>query len=127
MATKNISRKVFNTMEHHLYILTDINRTSLHVGTTHNLDDAVKTYRDMYALFFDANSRISRLVYRETFATEEETIKRFEEVSQYTRMQKERLIRRTNPDWVDISIVRPMRQKSKMLLFSQSKRQVQIA
>lgn len=116
-------------MQHHIYILTDINRKSLHVGTTSDLNEAVKTYREMYTLFFDAGSQISRLVYKETYASEEAALMRFEELKNYTRMQKERLIRRHNPDWVDMSLIRrePLVNPKRMLLFSQSKTQKQIA
>jgi len=96
-------------MQHHIYILTDANRKCLHVGTTSDLNEAMNTYREMYALFFDGGSPISRLVYKETYHDEEAALMRFEELKNYTRMQKERLIRRHNPDWVDMSLSRPIR------------------
>ncbi len=116
-------------MRHHIYILTDVNRKSLHVGTASDLNEAVKTYKEMYALFFDAGSQISRLVYKETYADEEAALIRFEEIKNYTRMQKERLIRRHNPDWVDMSLTRRQMpaKPSRMVLFPQSKPQKQIA
>lgn len=116
-------------MQHHIYILTDINRKSLHVGTAADLNEAIKTYREMYTLFFDAGAQISRLVYKETHASEEAALQRFDELRNYTRMQKERLIRRHNPDWVDMSLVRRQTpaKPNRMVLFAQSKTQKQIA
>lgn len=95
-------------MSNYIYILTDANRKCLHVGTTQDLQNAIKTYKELYGLFFDSNAPVSRLVYKEEFLSEESSLKRFEELKGFTRMQKERLIRRHNPNWVDLSVVRPI-------------------
>lgn len=95
-------------MGKYIYILTDRNRACLHVGMTDNLNNAINTYREMPGLFFDACSKVSRLVYHESGLSEEAAIRRFKELSNYTRMQKERLIRRYNPDWVDLGLIKPL-------------------
>ncbi|SEL04297.1 GIY-YIG nuclease family protein [Parapedobacter koreensis] len=95
-------------MNNYIYILTDCNRTCLHVGMTHDLNKAIKTYKETPGLFFDACSKVSRLVYHEALASEEAALCRFNEISTYTRMQKERLIRKYNPNWVDLGLVRPL-------------------
>lgn len=91
-------------MNNYIYILTDSNRSCLHVGMTDDLQRAAKTYRELKGLFFDAHPRVSRLVYHETLPGSSEALRRFNELSRYTRMQKERLIRRRNPNWLDLSI-----------------------
>lgn len=91
-------------MNTYIYILTDSNRNCLHVGMTDDLQQAAKTYRTLNGLFFDAASRASRLVYHEAFSDEAEALRRFKELSRYTRMQKERLIRRRNPNWLTLEI-----------------------
>ncbi len=95
-------------MGKYLYILTDSNRTCLHIGLTDNLRNATNTYRQLPGLFFDACSKVSRLVYHEACSSEEVAMQRFNEVSRYTRMQKERLIRRYNPNWVDLGLIKPL-------------------
>ena len=90
-------------MNTYIYILTDSNRNCLHVGMTDDLQQAAKTYRTLNGLFFDAASRASRLVYHEAFSDEAEALRRFKELSRYTRMQKERLIRRRNPNWLNLT------------------------
>ncbi|MEC3881701.1 GIY-YIG nuclease family protein [Parapedobacter sp. 10938] len=91
-------------MNNYIYILTDSNRNCLHVGMTDDLQKAAKTYRELNGLFFEAISNVSRLVYHEAFTNEEEALLRFKELSRYTRMQKERLIRRRNPNWLALGI-----------------------
>ena len=53
-------------MNNYIYIFTDSNRSCLHVGMTDDLQQAVKTYQELRGLFFDAPSKVSRLVYHET-------------------------------------------------------------
>lgn len=95
-------------MSKYIYILTDSNRACLHVGMTDNLDKAINTYREMPGLFFDACSKVSRLVYHEAYPSEEAAMRRFNELRTYTRMQKERLIRKRNPNWVDLGLIKPL-------------------
>ncbi|MFB2118474.1 GIY-YIG nuclease family protein [Parapedobacter sp. 2B3] len=94
-------------MNSYIYILTDSNRNCLHVGLTDDLEKAAKTYRELTGLFFDSPSSVSRLVYHEVLLNGEQALRRFKELSQYTRMQKERLIRRHNPNWLDLGIASP--------------------
>src|SRR5690606_6044204 len=91
-----------------IYVLTDCNRNCLHVGMTDDLSKAVNTYKELSGFFFDACSKVSRLVYHEALPTEEAALRRFRELSSYTRMQKERLIRKYNPNWVDLGPAKPL-------------------
>jgi putative endonuclease len=58
----------------------------------------------MPSLFFDTGRQLTRLVYFEEFKTEEQALSRFKLISRFTRMQKERLVRSCNPDWIDLTI-----------------------
>lgn len=91
-------------MKYVVYILTDCNRKSLHVGLTDNLSETVLFYKENKHLFFDAADKVSRLVYSEEFFGEESAIARFHTIAAFTRSQKERLIRASNKDWVDLSL-----------------------
>jgi putative endonuclease len=69
--------------------------------------DLIKTldfYKKMPSLFFDSAQQLTRLVYFEEFRTESQALSRFKTVSRFTRMQKERLVRSCNPDWIDLTI-----------------------
>jgi putative endonuclease len=91
-------------MKKFVYILTDRNRTSLHVGMSADLMKTLDFYKQMPSLFFDSGQQLTRLVYFEEFKFESQALNRFKVVSRFTRMQKERLVRSCNPDWVDLTI-----------------------
>lgn len=91
-------------MKKFVYIVTDRNRTSMHVGMSSDLIKTLDFYKQMPNLFFDNGKQLTRLVYFEEFKTEEQALSRFKSVSRFTRVQKERLVRSCNPDWIDLTI-----------------------
>ncbi|WP_129715689.1 GIY-YIG nuclease family protein [Pedobacter sp. SYP-B3415] len=91
-------------MNNFVYIVTDRNRNSLHVGMSADLIKTLEFYKKMPNLFFDSNQQLSRLVYFEEFKTEEQALSRFKLISRFTRSQKEKMIRSCNPDWIDLTI-----------------------
>lgn len=91
-------------MKTFIYILTDCNRSCLHVGYTDDILKAVRFYKEQKTLFFGSEAIASRLIYFEEFPSEELGVTRFNQLSIYTRPQKERLIRSTNPNWVDLAV-----------------------
>ena len=91
-------------MKRFIYLITDRNRNTLHVGLCSDLLKTLKFYSDMPTLFFDSAQQLNRLVYFEEINTEEQAMERFKMVSTYTRPQKEKMIRSVNPDWVDLTI-----------------------
>jgi len=91
-------------MKQFVYILTDSNRENLHVGLTHDLKYTMNYYKDMYSLFFDSHKKASRLVYFEEVFSMDKALERFKVISEYTRSQKERIIRSNNSNWIDLSL-----------------------
>ncbi|RZL31085.1 MAG: GIY-YIG nuclease family protein [Pedobacter sp.] len=91
-------------MKKFVYIVTDRNRTSMHVGMSSDLIKTLDFYKQMPNLFFDNGKQLTRLVYFEEFKTEAQALSRFKLVSRFTRMQKERLVRACNPDWIDLTL-----------------------
>jgi putative endonuclease len=91
-------------MKKFVYILTDRNRTSMHVGMSSDLMKTLEFYKQMPNLFFDNCQQLTRLVYFEEFKTEAQALARFKLISRFTRAQKERLVRSCNPDWIDLTI-----------------------
>ncbi|PST82983.1 nuclease [Pedobacter yulinensis] len=91
-------------MKNFVYIVTDRNRNSLHVGMSADLIKTLEFYKQMPNLFFDSSQQLSRLVYFEEFRTEEQALSRFKLISRFTRSQKEKMIRSCNPDWIDLTI-----------------------
>ena len=91
-------------MKKFVYIVTDRNRTSMHVGMSSDLTKTLDFYKQMPNLFFDNGQQLTRLVYFEEFKSEAQALARFKVVSHFTRMQKERLVRSCNPDWIDLTV-----------------------
>ena len=96
---------IFNPfiMKKFVYIVTDRNRTSMHVGMSSDLIKTLDFYKQMPNLFFDNGKQLTRLVYFEEFKTESQALARFKIISRFTRAQKERLVRSCNPDWIDLT------------------------
>lgn len=91
-------------MKKYVYLVTDRNRSCLHVGMSTDLLKTMAFYRQMPNLFFDAGQQLTRLVYFEELNTESLAVQRFNMISKFTRMQKDRLVRSVNADWIDLSI-----------------------
>lgn len=87
-----------------MYIITDRNRNSLHVGMCSDLVKTLQFYKQMPNLFFNSSDQLNRLIYFEELNSEDTAVRRFETVSCFTRSQKEKMIRSVNPDWVDLTI-----------------------
>jgi putative endonuclease len=90
-------------MKNYLYIITDRNRNNLHVGLCSDLTKTLQFYSEMPTLFFDNSKHLNRLVYFEEIISEEQAMDRFKYVSTFTRAQKEKVIRSSNPNWIDLT------------------------
>ncbi len=87
-----------------VYLVTDRNRTSIHVGMSTDLMKTMSFYRQMPNLFFDSGQQLTRLVYFEELSSEAAAKERFNLINKFARIQKDRLIRSVNPDWIDLTI-----------------------
>lgn len=87
-----------------VYLVTDRNRSCIHVGMSSDLMKTMSFYRQMPNLFFDAGQQLTRLVYFEELNSENLAMERFKLISKFTRIQKDRMIRSVNPDWIDLTI-----------------------
>jgi len=87
-----------------VYLVTDRNRSCIHVGMSTDLMKTMSFYRQMPNLFFDAGQQLTRLVYFEELSSESSALERFNLISKFTRIQKDRMVRSVNPDWIDLTI-----------------------
>jgi len=87
-----------------VYLVTDRNRSCIHVGMSSDLMKTMSFYRQMPNLFFDSGQQLTRLVYFEELSSETLAMERFKLISRFTRIQKARMIRSVNPDWIDLTI-----------------------
>ena len=90
-------------MENFVYIITDSNRTNLHVGMSTDLSGTLDKYKLAAASFFNRKQQLTRLVYVKIFNTEKQALNYLELISSYTRMQRERLVRSCNPNWQNLT------------------------
>jgi putative endonuclease len=89
-------------MKHVVYVLTDRNRSNLHVGMSTDLLKTMEFYAKMPTLFFDPSKQLNRLVYFEEFSSEQAAISRFKSLNAFTKMQKQRLVMGVNVNWIDL-------------------------
>jgi putative endonuclease len=89
-------------MKHVVYVLTDRNRSNLHVGMSTDLLKTMEFYAKMPTLFFDPSKQLNRLVYFEEFSSEQAAISRFKTLNAFTKMQKQRLVMSVNANWIDL-------------------------
>ena len=85
-----------------IVILTDSNRRYLEVLMTNNLLDVLHHISVAQQTQMNLTTNLSRIVYEETYATESGAVDRLKELQTYTRMQRERLVRRQNPNWLNL-------------------------
>ena len=71
-------------MKHVVYVLTDRNRSNLHVGMSTDLLKTMEFYAKMPTLFFDPSKQLNRLVYFEEFSSEQAAISRFKNLNAFT-------------------------------------------
>ena len=86
--------------KHIIYITTDANRVYLEAGYCQDMSLKLFELQDSATSFSSRIPKFSRIVHTEEFDTYEAAERRKNELNSYTRMQKEKLIRRYNPDWL---------------------------
>lgn len=87
-----------------VYILTNKNRTTLYTGVTSDLPSRLRLHKTKaFSNSFTARYNLFDLVYMEHFPTIGEAIHREKMIKGKTRSNKEKLITKTNPDWIDLS------------------------
>ena len=90
-------------MQYYIYILSNNSNTTLYTGVTNDLIKRVSEHR----LHLDKNSFSSRyntekLVYYEITENIESAIEREKKVKKLSRINKNRLIEKMNPQWNDL-------------------------
>lgn len=90
-------------MEKHLiYIITDSNRAYLEVGYCTDMNLRLSEITTASSAFFGRSPRLSNVVYLEEFSSKEHAAARQQQLQCFTRMQREKLIRLKNPNWLNL-------------------------
>ncbi len=83
-----------------VYILTNKNNTTLHVGVTSNLEKRLKQHRtDMNPKSFTSRYKLYKLVFFESYQMISDAIAREKQLKAGSRAKKIALIEKNNPNW----------------------------
>lgn len=102
-----------NRKQFYTYIVTDSNRQFLRPEIGHQLSSHTRSNSVGPLIVSDILPKGNRIVFLERHTSQEEAENRFIELSGMTRLVRERLIRRTNPNWLSIAPIRPNLPKPK--------------
>ncbi|MGO1243761.1 MAG: GIY-YIG nuclease family protein [Sphingobacterium sp.] len=89
-------------MKHSVYIITDSNRAYLEVGYCTDITNRLHEIKNSATILFGKATKLSNIVYIANFQTQNEAKQRQQELQQFTRMQRERIIRMKNPNWLNL-------------------------
>ncbi len=86
-----------------VYIMANVNHTTLYVGVTSDLYSRVVDHKEgRYPNSFTYRYNVTKLVYYESFYSIEEAIDREKQLKAGRRSKKEILIHVMNPEWKDL-------------------------
>ena len=86
-----------------VYIMTNLNNTTLYIGVTSDLSTRIQDHRiNKYPNSFTSRYKLYKLVYYELFHSIEEAIGREKQLKAGNRQRKIHLIEGINPDWKDL-------------------------
>jgi len=88
---------------YYIYILTTKNNAMLYIGVTNDLQRRLYEHKNKLIDGFTKKYNINRLVYYEEYKEIEEAIAREKQLKSWTRIKKEKLIEKENPEWKDLS------------------------
>lgn len=86
----------------YIYILCNDRKTVLYVGATNDLKKRVYFHKKKLLPGFTKRYNVDRLVYFEQTASVEDASVREKQLKRFTRVKKESLISKMNPDWNDL-------------------------
>lgn len=87
----------------HVYIMTNYQETTFYIGVTSNLMRRVLEHKNKDKEGFSSNYNLTKLVYFETTESSIAAIEREKQLKQWRRKWKLDLIKKTNPNFDDLS------------------------
>ena len=88
--------------KHIVYLTTDANRVYVEAGYCQDITLKILELQQSLSAFMSHRPKFTRVVHMEEFDSFEAAESRKNELNSFTRMQKEKLIRRYNPNWLGI-------------------------
>jgi len=87
---------------YHIYIATNQRNTVLYTGVMSSLERRIQEHKLKMIKGFTSKYNIDKLVYYETFENSVKAIAREKEIKGWTRIKKEILIEKINPEYRDL-------------------------
>ncbi|MFA6285334.1 MAG: GIY-YIG nuclease family protein [Parcubacteria group bacterium] len=87
---------------YYIYIATNQRNTVLYAGVTSNLERRIQEHKLKMIKGFTSKHNIDKLIYYETFKNPVKAIAREKEIKGWTRIKKEVLIEKINPEYRDL-------------------------
>ncbi len=88
--------------KHSVYIITDSNRTYLEVGFCKDLNSKMNDIKTASPSIFPNSPKLNNLIHLEEYDSLEKALLRTTQLRQFTRMQREKLVRLRNPNWLNL-------------------------
>jgi putative endonuclease len=85
----------------YVYILTNIERTTLYIGVTSNLNQRIWDHKQGKGSEFTAKYKLSILLYAEEFDSLSDAIAREKQLKAWRKDWKWELIKKSNPELID--------------------------
>jgi len=93
-----------NEKKYYVYIITNTNNTVLYIGVTGNLRKRLYEHKNkLDEESFASQNNLIKLVHFEEYDDSNRAIAREKQLKHWNRKWKERLIRKSNPYWRDLS------------------------
>ena len=89
---------MYHSKDHHVYIMTNKNRTVLYIGMTSSLNERVRKHYNSEFRGFSKRYNCQYLIYFEKFEYVGDAIKRKKQLKGWRREKKLNLIKSQNPD-----------------------------
>ena len=88
--------------QYFVYIITNINNTTLYIGVTNNLVKRIFQHKEGKIEGFTQKYKLKKLVYYEIYEEIEEAINREKRLKKWNREWKDQVITEFNPAWNDL-------------------------
>ena len=86
-----------------VYILTNEQNSVLYIGVTNNIKRRLAEHKSEAISGFTKQYKTKKLVYLKEYSSPIEAIKREKQLKGWTRIKKQQLISKENPNWTDMS------------------------
>ncbi len=88
---------------YYVYILTTKNNKMLYIGVTNDLQRRLYEHKNKMLDGFSKKYNIDKLIHYEEFQYIDDAISREKQLKGWTRIKKDNLITKSNPNWMELS------------------------